>query len=177
MDVVSLNWKQTKPDGSYSMLNTADNKLYNVNARGECAVSVPTVVAEASQLPYSFMDIVAHAHFKGQANSPDSDIKSSKYYHNRPSYSINGVKLPAEQMSWYVLPSSDDATFQMVESTCVQIFGVSPGDGGNSTTQSGNRDFSSNFDAAAGADSAIYTVPESLDCVSSTEEVAFVSLF
>lgn len=177
MDTVSLNWKQTKPDGSYSMLNTADNKLYNVNARGKCTVSVPQGVADASQMPFSFMDIDSAAHFQGQANSPDSAIDSSKYYHNRPSYSSNGVKLPAEQMTWYVLPSSDDATFQMVETTCGQTYGTTPGDGGTSSTQSGNRDFSSNFDAAAGADSATYTVPESLDCESSNEEVTFASLF
>jgi hypothetical protein len=173
MDVTTLNWKQTKPDGSWTMLDTPNNKLYSINARGKCSSTVPSGVANPSQMPFSMMDIDQAAHMDGKGSSPDSSIESIKYYHNRPSETSNGVTMPAEQMYWYVTANDDD-TYTMVESVCGQVDPNNP-----TVTQSGNRDFSSSYDTKAGGDPATYTIPSDMDCTekSSPSSVAFAALF
>ena len=179
MDTAALNWKRTDNDGAFTMVNSAANGglgwYYTVNARGECTKSVPQSAADASQLPFTFVNIDSQAHSEGPGTSPDSQIASAMWEHVRQGHTSGGVKYPTEDMTWYVHSVNGDDV--LVESTCGQTYGTDPGDGGDSTTQSGNRDFSSNFDAQAGEMQSTYAEPEG--CTTSDDRVllSFKSLF
>lgn len=189
MDVTTLNWKKTDPSGAMQLLDTPNNKFYSVNRIGECTVSAPAGIANPTQMPFSMMAIDQMAHYDGEGTSPDSNIKSVKYYHDRPSTTSGGVKLPSEQMYWYVNPTSTSGgdkdtadAYRMVESVCGQTYGQSPGDGGDSTTQSGNRDFATNYNTKTGGDPTTYTLPSDMNCKDTTstttkESVLFQALF
>jgi hypothetical protein len=169
MDTAALNWKQTLPDGSYTMVNTAANEglgwYYSVTADGKCQKMVPQSAAASSQLPFSFMTIDYDAHKDGSGLSPDSNIQSEVWAHYRRGQKVP-VITPSEDMHWFV-SYDDNGDARMIESTCQETYGTSPGDGGDSTVQSGNRDFSSNFDAAAGEDASTYADPPG-DCTEVT---------
>ena len=177
MDTAALNWKRTQPDGSFTMVNTAANEglgwYYTVNVRGECTKSVPQSPADASQLPFTFVKIDSTAHREGSAKSPDSQITSATWEHKRQSKKSGGVTYPAEDMMWYVHTVNGDDV--LVESTCGQSYDVTPGDGGHSTTQSGNRDFSTNFDAQTGEMKETYAEPDG--CTTSNDRVLLASAF
>ena len=177
MDTAALNWKRTDNDGAFTMVNSAANEYYTVNARGECTKSVPQSAADASQLPFTFVNIDSQAHSEGPGKSPDSQIASNMWERVRQGHTSGGVKYPTEDMTWYVHSVNGDDV--LVESTCGQTYGTDPGDGGNSTTQSGNRDFSSNFDAKAGEMQSTYAEPKG--CTTSDDREllskSFKSLF
>ena len=160
-----LNWRRTNADGSWTMLNTASNRLYSVTAHGVCTVTIPNGPADPTQLPFSFMTIDQAAHMDGEGDSPDSGILSTKYYHDRSAYISNGVSIPSEQMYWYLRPTTDSSDdYQMVETVCQQTYDITPGDGGTQTTQSGNRDFSSNYNVISGSSQWNYKIPPDITC-------------
>ena len=80
-----------------------------------------------------------------------------------------GVSVPEEMMYWYVIPgtvpdSDGSIPDQMIETVCKQTYDVSPGDGGTSTVQYGDRDFSSNFSVAAAHEEETFTIPSNMQC-------------
>ena len=75
---------------------------------------------------------------------------------------------PDEYMHWYV--AVDDA--RELRTDCVQYYDNTPGDGGNSTVSHGMRDYSRDFDAAAGADWALYAPPDGVTCTDVTGSAA-----
>jgi hypothetical protein len=165
MNSESLIWKKTNIDGSWQLLN---KYLYTITARGECTYTIPPP-SDASQLPWSFVTIDKAAHIDGTGSSPGSNILSTKYYHDRKSYNSQGVSVPEEMMYWYVIPgtvpdSDGSIPDQMIETVCKQTYDVSPGDGGTSTVQYGDRDFSSNFSVAAAHEEETFTIPSNMQC-------------
>lgn len=174
LDSAGLNWKQTMPDGSFTMVNSAANEglgwYYAVNARGECTKQPPAPLS-ANDLPFTMVKVDSAAHRTGASKSPDSGIESAEWVHQRPSKNQGGVSYPAEDMSWWVHEVSGDAV--LVETACAQQV---PDQSDPNYMQSGNRDFSTNFDAKAGAMAITYAEPaECVESLGSTK--AFQALF
>lgn len=173
MNTALLQWKRTNMDGSWQMLvqvgTSGDQHLYNINVRGECTVSEPTTPADKSQLPWSFVTIDQDAHKDGTGNSPGSEVPSNIYYHDRKSSTSGGVTTPEEMMYWYVIPGTTriepgPIPDIMIETVCKQLYDVTPGDGGTSTTQYGNRDFSTDYSVTLPLMADTFTIPPNTVC-------------
>jgi len=154
------------PDGSRKILNTASNYFYTATFRRVCTKAHPNGRANPTQLPWLFVTIDQAASIDGSGESPDSNILSTKYFHDKQAYISHGVSMPSEQVYWYVLfgTVSSGNNNQMVETSCQQTYGASPGDGGDSTSQSGDRDFSTNYSVSAGSYVHQYTIPQGMVC-------------
>jgi hypothetical protein len=175
MNTAILEWKRTNEDGSFQLLNVV-NTLYTINARGECTYSKQPIPADASQLPFSMVKIDEGAHEDGTGDSPGSGIPSTIYYHDRKSHVSEGVTYPEEMMYWYVTPGTQRVEPGpipdiLIESVCKQVYDVFPGDGGTSTVQYGNRDFSTNYDVYQPMQSATFLIPPEIS--SSCQEVEY----
>ena len=164
MDSDTLNFKQVLSDGSATILNTEENKLYHIAADGEtCTVAPPQEPTTINDLPFSMVDIDAAATIHDlNAKSPTSGVSSVEWFHDRPAEE-GIINTPEELMHWYVKWST---VAEMVESSCEQHYDTTPGDGGNSTVQFGNRNFYPDWSQEKGSDPSNYEVK--LDCTNGT---------
>ena len=165
MDTKNLNWKRTEDHGKITILNTPLNLIYTILPDGSCTQTAPTEPATPNDTPFSFVNIDSEAYLSDvHAETPDTDVATQQYYHDREGQT-GSVTVPEEEMYWYTAKVGTD--FMMGCSSCKQMYDVSPGDGGNSTTQFGNRDFTKNYDVAAGEAVDAYTLPAGVTCLDS----------
>lgn len=165
----SLNRASPSP---HLLSSTADNASREYTLGTDAAGSVVNCTVRtvdpytAVDMPFSFVLVDDEAAVSGQVSI--DGVTADDWLHYRPVHATGPVHFPDEYMHWYV--AVDDA--RELRTDCVQYYDNTPGDGGNSTVSHGMRDYSRDFDAAAGADWALYAPPDGVTCTDVTGSAA-----
>ena len=142
MDAEKLLWRRDDAFGG----GTTRSNIYNnatlatsfADANGNmlnCTYhSVPP--ATPASMPFEFLIIDSTATDIG-AKTLHGTIKTNDWRHLRPPSHSGPFNIPAEDMNWFL--RTDNNAVQLT--SCIQHYGQHPGDGGNSTTSNGSRDY------------------------------------
>lgn len=142
MDVPSLSWKREDADPAFPGKNVvqifANNRFAKITNTAEgpnCTYYDAPQPASPTDMPFVFIVIDSDATNNGTKTWEDEQC--TWYNHFRPAQH-GAISVPAENMNWLVDPSRNGA---LALSDCIQHYGVHPGDGGNSTTSQGMRNY------------------------------------